>query len=170
MFDIRSKDLKDGTKGRAVFSEDGEYRYLLSRSWNAAPSLVFIMLNPSTGNEHSLEATTAGCLTRAKNWNYGGMIVVNLFALISTDPTKLKDHPDPIGPHNDYFLTKVNEFAAVGSTVVCAWGKHGALNNRDNDVLEMLHMPKYVLELNKDGSPRHPLHMSHKIEPRIWQA
>lgn len=167
---IKSKTLKDGTTGRAIFSEDLKYRYLLSRQWGSKPSLIFIMLNPSTGNEHSLEATTAGCLTRAKNWGFGGLIVLNLFAYISTDPSKLKEVKDPVGPDNDLFILQANEFASVGSDVICAWGKYGSLHDRDQAVLEMLHMPKYVLEINKDGSPRHPLHMSHKIEPRIWQS
>lgn len=157
------------TIGGAIFSKDDEYRYLLSRDWNEeGPILVWIMLNPSIGNDQILEPTTAGCLKRAKMWGFGGMIVINLFGLVSTDPGKLKQVEDPVGPLNDYFITATRSLPE-DSLFIAAWGSHGKLNGRDRQVAGLLKdRDLYSLGINKDGSPRHPLHMSHSIRPELW--
>lgn len=162
--------IGDELVGRATFSDDLRYRYMLSRFWGSDPAVTFIMLNPSTGDERNLEATTAGCASRARKWGYGGIVVANLFALISTDPKVLAKSADPIGPLNNAFIDNLQTLNVhTDGKIICAWGKHGRLNNREQEVLKLLKgVPLYALDLNKDGTPRHPLHMSHSKEPGIW--
>lgn len=168
-FHAREHTFSDGVKGLAAFSNNGMYRYMLTREWDSTKKpLVFILLNPSVGTETSLELTTAGCAKRAKTWNYGGIIVLNLFAFISTDPSQIKKVTDPIGRDNDGFLRSAAE-KCEGVDIVAAWGKSGNHRNRDQEVASMFAKHQLLcLGQNKDGSPRHPLHMSYSIRPQLW--
>jgi len=52
---------------------------------------------------------------------------------------------------------------------IAAWGNNGKLNERDKQVTALLKdRDLYSLGINKDGSPRHPLHLSHSIQPELW--
>lgn len=150
----------------ATFSDCGLYRYRLHRTWDAAkPSAAFIMLNPSTATESILDPTIRRCIGYSARWGYGGLVVGNLFALRSTNPNKLYDVADPIGPENDIYL---REIALSTAIVICAWGKYGALVRRGDAVLSMLRglgvIPR-ALKLNRDGSPAHPLYQRGDAEP-----
>ena len=89
----------------ALFSPDRVYRYRLWRRWKPEePALVYVMLNPSTADEIDSDATVTRCIERARRMGYGGIEVVNLFALRSTDPTALYRHEAPVGPENDQHI------------------------------------------------------------------
>ena len=86
----------------AAFSPCRRYRYCLSRVWNPKlPSVMFVGLNPSTADEQEDDPTVRRCIGFARNWNFGGLILVNLFAYRSTDPADLLRVDDPVGPGND---------------------------------------------------------------------
>jgi hypothetical protein len=152
------------TRG-AVLSACGRYRYLLTRRWSDLPVLVFIMLNPSTADGLVDDATIRSCMRLARKLGRGGIVVVNLFALRSTDPLGLKGDPDPIGPRNDEVIRKVVEF----SDVVVAWGSHrkiaGMVEARSAAVLTELFKPVasetavFCFGRNGDEQPRHPLYI-----------
>jgi hypothetical protein len=149
----------------AEFSECKKYRYSLFRDWdNTKPVLGFCMLNPSTADEVANDPTIARCQRRAELCGYGGIVVVNIFAFRSTDPNKLYNVKDPIGPDNDLFISNA---AARCRTMICGWGKHGSYNGRGEEVLSIL--KKYTrvcaLKVNKDGSPSHPLYIGYDVEP-----
>lgn len=165
---VKDRVELDGTRATATFSGDMRYRYKLSRKWGKGPVLVCILLNPSTGDEFKLETTTAGLRKRAENWGYDGIVVYNLFALISTDPQRIYEHDDPIGKYNDSFIRNLIDDEPEGSIVLCAWGNHGRLMNRDDEVVKLLPEELYSLGVNKTGTPRHPLHMAHSIKPIPW--
>ena len=153
----------------AFFSEDRAYRYRLWRRWKPEEqSLVYVMLNPSTADEVDPDATITRCVERARRMGYGGIEVVNIFALRSTDPTVLYRHEAPVGPDNDQHIVEVCLSAVLeGSLIILAWGKHGALHGRGAAVRSMLNdrqIDTYALMLNKDGSPKHPLYV-----PLDWQ-
>ena len=77
--------------GEATFSPCQRYRYTLARAWNEQlPGIVWIMLNPSTADHKSNDPTVAGLIKRASQWGYGGLTIVNLFAMRSPDPMDLK--------------------------------------------------------------------------------
>jgi len=166
------KGESDGLPTAAIFSADGKYRYMLSRDWASdGKIIVWIMPNPSIGDEKILEATTAGCMKRAKDWGYAGMVVLNLFALIATDPDELKRTPNAVGEFNDSFIRAVANRAVEDTTYIVAWGNQGKHLDRDKEVTLLLSDKDfYCLGVNKDGSPRHPLHMSHSIRPELWRG
>jgi hypothetical protein len=164
----RSMDLFCDTG--AVFSPCGAYRYRLWRTWSDEPPAVFVMLNPSTADEIENDPTVERCERRARMMGFGGLRVANIFALRSTDPSVLYEHPDPVGPEND---AAILESVAGAGIVVCAWGAHGRLKDRDVAVLALLRgagvVPHY-LTLTKDGVPGHPLYVSYKVQPKPLEA
>lgn len=147
----------------AVFSDNREYRYRLWRAWDLnKPAIAFVMLNPSTADEVSLDPTCRRCRNYAEDWGYGKLIVGNIFALRSTDPNELYEHPDPVGPENDKYLREV---CADAEKVIAAWGNHGQYQDRGREVAEMLDVDLYALDTNNSGEPVHPLYQPSDIEP-----
>ena len=80
----------------AAMSECGQYRYRLGRQWGPGQYLLFVMLNPSTADEVVNDPTVERCERRARLWGYDGLVVTNLFALVSTDPKGLLAAADPM--------------------------------------------------------------------------
>lgn len=144
----------------ADFSPCRTWRYRLWRIWEPAkPSVLFLMLNPSTADETRNDPTVERCQRYAVRWGYGGLYVCNLFALRSTEPRELYSHQDPIGPQNDAAILAT---AAKSGMVVCAWGEHGSLRERNGEVQEMLRrhgIALSCLRLTKRGHPCHPLYL-----------
>jgi hypothetical protein len=157
--------FSDSTSG-AAFGPDRIYRYRLWRTWDrAAPRCIWIMLNPSTADEHQLDPTIRRCVGYSRGWGYGSLEILNLFALRSTDPRRLYEHDDPVGPGNNLAIIEVCREAPL---VVCGWGTHGSLGQRDEQVVELLGelgvRPK-CLTVNSDGSPGHPLYLKKDKRP-----
>lgn len=151
----------------AVLSDDRAYRYRLWRVWDETrPRACYIMLNPSTADEMKDDATIRVCKGRAIRLGYGGLDVVNLFALRSTLPQALYGHPAPIS-HPDEPLRSSDlliEAATRAGIVICAWGAHGKLRDRGRNVLIDLKgrgIVAHAIRLNSDGTPAHPLRISY---------
>ena len=143
----------------ATFSRDRAYRYALTRQWDSRPPAVFVMLNPSTADAVRDDPTVTRCLGFARRENCGGLVIVNLFALRTTDPRELRGHPDPVGTGNDWFI---REHCGAGRLVIAAWGTHGRLGGRDRAVLAMLRDARAAvrcLGVTAGGMPRHPLYL-----------
>lgn len=155
---------------RAIISVDGQYRYRLSRHWDdGAPSLTFIMLNPSTADAEVDDPTIRRCIGFAKRQSFGGIYVANLYAFRATEPRDMKRAIDPIGPENNQILRYMFSRAADQLTpVVAAWGTH-ADPRRVRDVMK-LNVGATVLSLGvtKDGHPRHPLYVRADQELTPW--
>jgi Uncharacterized protein conserved in bacteria len=103
----------------AVYSPCEKYRYHLSRSWGGGPTVVFIGLNPSTATENVNDPTVTRCIGYAKRWGFGGFIMLNAYALRSTDPKGLWTVDDPAGPECDEFL---RGGISNASRIICCWG------------------------------------------------
>ena len=89
-------------KKDAILSEDRKYRYVLSRIWDESKSMVMIIgLNPSTADETIDDPTIVRCIDFAKNWGYGGIYMLNLFAFRATLPKDMFSVENPIGDEND---------------------------------------------------------------------
>lgn len=158
----QEEDLAGGIAA-AVLSEDGQYRYLLTRVWDRKRKpMVVVMLNPSSADAFTDDPTIrrlAGPNGFARRDGAGGVVVVNLFALRSTDPRALLHHDDPIGRHNDAFIRRATDMA---STVVCAWGAAGIHDDRGPQVVKALkarRVPLQCLGQTSTGQPRHPLYL-----------
>lgn len=154
----------------ADFSPCGKFRYRLWRTWDAAlPVLVFLMLNPSTADALANDATVTRCINRAMALGYGGVIVVNIFALRSTNPKALRVRESlatqlAVGVDNDATILKECD----GRRVICAWGAHGRLFGRGTAVLRLLKaggVQTECLAVNADGTPKHPLYVGNDVEP-----
>ena len=122
-------------------------------------------MNPSTADENVLDNTLKKCMYYTQEWKYGGMIIANIFALRSTNPSSLKGHPDPIGEGNNSAILDVVWKTDV---LIAGWGSFGHLgkfvDKRILDVLTLLSAisPGAVvgcLGTNKDGNPKHPLYL-----------
>lgn len=138
---------------------DGDYRYTLTRVWDEVlPTITFVLLNPSTADAEQLDPTLRRCVHFARREGFGGMLIVNLYAYRTKSPKVLKDAGYPVGPENDRTL------AAVTGTVVAGWGA-GAQPARVARALELL--PQlHVLDVTKNGHPRHPLYI-HGAAPLV---
>jgi hypothetical protein len=143
----------------AVYSPDQVYRYLLIRRWAPGPLATFLMLNPSIATATIDDPTIRRCRAYARREACGGMTILNLFALRATDPRELYHHADPIGPRTDEFIA---ENALPGSLVVAAFGTHGALAGRGDEVTRTLAargVELRCLGYTAGGFPRHPLYV-----------
>lgn len=143
----------------AVFSPDRVHRYRLHRWWAPGPSILFVMLNPSTADETIEDPTIRRCIGFAKEWGFGSLEIGNLFALRSTDPRALRAAPDPVGPENDEWLIRL---AGAVDQVVVAWGAWGGVETsvRAAAVLPLLGTEAMCLGLTAGGHPKHPLYVA----------
>jgi len=140
----------------ATFSSFRTYRYSLSRIWDKKKKYVlFIGFNPSTADEEVDDPTIRRCVNYAKEWGYGGFMMVNLFAYRATLPSKLKKVKYPVGSENDKYIVTLSKKADI---TVAAWGNNGDFYSRDKEVLSLV--PSLMcLKINKSGQPAHPLYL-----------
>jgi hypothetical protein len=161
-----------GRTHAAEFSDDLAYRYRLRRSLTgdvlSAPErpVVFVMLNPSTADATTDDPTIRKCVGYAQRWGYTDILVANLFAVRSTDPSKLPTFADPVGPENDEVLQSLPR----GVPTICGWGRDKFARNRTKVVAGLLRRPLLCLGVNGDGSPKHPLYLRGDICPQPWEA
>lgn len=160
----------------ARLSDDGRYRYTLSRTWEAAnpERVVFIMLNPSTADANLDDPTIRRCIGFARDtFKAGGMTVVNLFAYRATDPNALglvasdSGAETLNGPGNDMAILDTLADPRV-KTVVCACGAHIVAGPRAQKVLGFIppRLNVVCLGVTKDGHPKHPLYLPKNSHPR----
>ena len=154
----------------AAFSPDRVYRYALYRRWSDEPAVVFVLLNPSTADETRNDPTIRRCIRYAKDWGYGGVTILNLYAYRATDPRVMRrflhDGGDIIGPENDAYITRLTK----DKDVVAAWGNHADWE-RASDVEYILRVNAAtlsVLKQNANSSPAHPLYLSAQLRPYPW--
>lgn len=148
------------TTGAAVFSDDGLYRYRLTRTWDESrPSCLYVMLNPSTADAETDDPTICRCIGFADRAGFGGLTVTNLFAWRATDPRELRTMPvSKIGSGNDEHIRQCAERV---DTVIAAWGAlPKSLRWRAHDVAALLPRHTVCLGLTKTAAPRHPLYVA----------
>jgi hypothetical protein len=163
---FRNKDIFDTAHpipmSGARFSADRVYRYALWRTWDVEkPRMMVIGLNPSTADETTDDPTIRRCISFAKRDGFGGLSMLNLFAMRSTRPDQLTIVPDPIGAENDRYLAA---FAVTSRTVVCAWGAHSMVEWRArgmqvSQLLRELGVQLSCFGVTKGSMPRHPLYL-----------
>ena len=161
----------DYLEASAELSPCGLYRYRLDRVWDRSRDVaVFVMLNPSTADGATDDATIRKCVAFAKAWGCGRLTVVNLFAFRATEPDDLKRAADPVGPDTDRHIAA----ACAGRLVVCAWGaavakaKRPVLFERPGAVRRLLAgcgASARTLGLTSGGHPGHPLYVPGARQP-----
>lgn len=151
--------LFDDPFSGAVFSDDRRYRFRLWRTWSSRPRVCFCMLNPSTANETELDPTLRRCVSFARAWEFGGLEVVNLFAIVSADPKVLLTDPNPRGDKNDEYIRRA---ANRCGAIVAAWGAFPEATVVARHVYAMLRadgVQPWCLGTTKHGHPCHPLYI-----------
>ena len=147
----------------AVIDSTGVYRYSLTRIWEPCLSRVgWIMLNPSTADAEADDATIRRCLQFSRDLGFGSLVVVNLYALRSTDPDELlRSKIDPTGPENAVFVRKELSLCAQQ---IAAWGAHPAARGQFSNLYGEL----LCLGRTKSGEPRHPLYVRKDAKLELW--
>jgi hypothetical protein len=145
---------------------DGGYRYLLWRTWDASrPRALWILLNPSMADERIDDRTLRRCKGFSASWQFGGLEIVNLFALRTPYPRDLYQATDPVGEKNDGYIIAV---ARRASHIILAWGARGSYHQRDQAVLAMLKtqvpLSPCCLGVTRSNHPRHPLYVARNTD------
>ncbi|NOX39051.1 MAG: DUF1643 domain-containing protein [Alphaproteobacteria bacterium] len=172
---ITREHLKGDAASVAVYSDCENFRYSLTRIWQAGgDKALFVMLNPSTATEVENDPTVERCERRARALGFGGFRVCNIFAWRATDPRNMRAQPDPVGPENDRAIDEASRWAnRAADRVICAWGTHGAHLDRGTKVEALLRaraVDLWHLGLTKDGHPKHPLYIAYSVQPARWQT
>jgi hypothetical protein len=144
--------IKNNILRSARFSNDKKHRYKLSRHWDLnKPQILYIMLNPSIGNEIIDDPTIRRLLSFTKKFDYGGFFVGNLFTYITPNPKTLDTS---IGLTNKN-LNVLTNLVSKADEVVYAWG---------NSIEEPNEFKKFIsnpmcFDKNLNGTPKHPLYL-----------
>ena len=109
---IRRPFMRGNANCVAFYSDCELYRYLLRIVWNEAlPVMMFVMLNPSTATEIENDPTVDRCENYARDEDFGGLCVTNLFSFRTPYPCCLKRADDPIGTENNTIIQEVSAFS-----------------------------------------------------------
>lgn len=168
------KNLTAGKLPSAMISPCNKYRYLLSRQWDAKlPYLLFIGLNPSTADAQHDDPTTNKLIHLAKSWNYGGVIIVNLYAYIDSHQKviwSLSTIEEKLGPDNRETIQALIQRDDIGM-ILAGWGddavtwRGGKIENDQyyQEIANLYHFitetcsrELYCLSYNNSGMPRNP--------------
>lgn len=151
----------------AIFSEDRKYRYALWRIWNPDRKIMMLVgLNPSKADEIRSDPTITRSIIRANREGFGGFLMANLFAFVSTDPNALLRNSDTVGELTDYYI---KEMVKLSEIQLCGWGSFKPVSKRCRGVLEMLPNP-HCLGVNADGQPKHPLYVGYDVKMKRYQV
>ena len=148
----------------AKFSPCRTWRYELRRLWSEKEPMVCIGLNPSTADETLNDPTIRRCIGFAKRDGFGGLVMLNLFGLRSTDPSALYTHPDPEGPGNYETIRQYRHY----SCVVACWGNHSKLAGHGCFMARAMNS-LHCFGLTKSGCPKHPLYLSSQTPIIPWK-
>lgn len=160
-------------------SNDKKFRFLLEEYWGSEDTcIVFMMLNPSKADLDRDDNTSSWCKAFAKKKGVGGVILVNLFPVRSTDPKLIpQTREGALGDKETQRLTFVYLNSALMAAknskmfnreVICAWGDHGDHLGRADEMLDFLIKNKIkpmALKRNASGHPAHPRGLSHDLVP-----
>lgn len=166
-----------GESSGAVFSPCRTWRYALTRTWDTAPPLVVVGLNPSTADERADDPTIRRCIGFARRERAGGLLMLNLYGWRATDPDAMwaawRAGTDIVGPGNDeQMLLWAGRSRAAGRPVLAAWGTHGHGPRVDvvRALLAKAGASVVSLGTNRDGSPKHPLYVRAVTPFEPWPA
>ncbi len=136
----------------SVFSHDTQYRYAYVGRWSdKGPLILWVLINPGTAYiEGRRRPALESCVRLSCNWkkSAGGVVIANLFALLSEDVKNLRSMKtsghDIVGPYNDMALGLLSNLA---DQTVVAWGNGGLLNKRRAAEICHLFRKRYCLGL-----------------------
>lgn len=159
------------TKNWAIFSADQQYRYLLTRLVGVkgkSRGVFGVMgLNPSTADAFQDDPTIRRCMGFAERAGFRQLIMLNMFALRATDPSRLLRVEDPVGPWN---TEHVRKYSSLCDMFVCAWGTNVARipEEKWKSVRNAIEPLKMCFGVTKDGYPKHPLYLPNACKPEVY--
>ena len=149
-------------KCEAIFSEDRLHRLLWRRVWDKDKACAcVIMLNPCNADNIVADTTTSLVVNNiARLGDYGGVVVVNLFTLLTPKLNFQRMDQQLNDYSNDIYIKKAAEEC---ETIILAWGKsvntNAKIYHRAEQVLALLKPFKEKLRIISDGVREgiHPL-------------
>ena len=160
-------------RSNAIFSDCGRYRYRLERIWDlGAPILPWVLLNGSTAGSVRNDPTVRRVIGFTRQWEFGGLWLVNAYAAMATNPRDLLAMDNNAGPRNRHYVRRTIRDAWQHARklrdmqelpVIVGWGNHGAHGGQDRRVLDWIGragapVRLQCLGVTKLGCPRHPLY------------
>lgn len=154
-----------GVFGDAEFSDDGVYRYWLTRDWGfhrltdgREPFMLWIGMNPSTAEADIDDPTIRKEMVLTKRMLIDCYVKVNVMDYRATSPKTLLR----VKACSDKNLETIEYFAEKATAIVVCWGAlHKSLKCHAIAVLEVLKDRSLnCLGRNNDGSPKHPLYLA----------
>ena len=161
---------------KCLISDNKLYRWSLSYEISkSTKEIIFVGLNPSLSDSVFLDNTTKKIIKISKKHNYGKIRLINLFALISSNPEKLFNHKNPIGYLNNNHIYKNLKHWSENKNcdLWIGWGNKGDFLNRNKKISKKIMRyysikkkffykplgPLFIKKTIKDN-PIHPLYCS----------
>lgn len=157
----------------AHFSDCKLYRFWLMRQLNlmSRRRLLAMMMNPSRADAFKGDPTTTVMTGFGKRLGFGRYGAVNMDPTIQTDSRKLVLVSDEIWQTNLEAIKMALDWvdAEPGGCIITAWGCHSWLDNRMEQIFELLSgRTLFRFAENKDGSPRFPRAIRRNTELEEW--
>lgn len=151
----------------AQFSACDRYRYRLWRIWDESrPTVAFVGLNPSTADATKDDPTIRRCVRFADDHGYGGLVMLNLYAWRSTDPSALHTS-DRSGEADN--LAMISATVQTVARMVAAWGSHPLASPRGASLRSAVG-GWWCLGTTKGGHPRPPLYVPAATRLVPWEV
>ncbi|WP_204207533.1 DUF1643 domain-containing protein [Mammaliicoccus sciuri] len=156
------QNIKSTLETEAIFSDDKQHRYLLKKIWDKTNQTVTVItMYPHYDGVKSIDLTTQIIINKVtEKEEFGAINFVNLYSNIDT-PINLRHlKKNSYDKHTDIHIMKAVKEA---DSVLLAWGSYGKkplVENRVNDVLDMLkpHSKKINILTNPQTNEiMHPL-------------
>lgn len=133
------KEIEKSIKSSAILSDDEQYRYKLTREWDAnKPKCTVVMLNPSKADMLITDRTVMNVTNYLIENNFGSLTVVNLFAYRTTDPKFLNKREEVQESINNQYLM---ESFYDSDTIIVAW-----VRDKDKYVMRKREVERLLLE------------------------
>ena len=149
-----------------LISKSKKYRWSLSFIISKSKKeIIFIGLNPSLSDAIYIDNTTKKIIKICKNYNYGRLIIINLFALISSSPEKLLIHAKPVGYLNNKFINKNLKYWSENENcdLWLGWGNNGTFLKRNQKIYKKI-VKFYSRKKNNFEKPSGPLFIKKTIK------
>ena len=150
------------------------HRFALWRRIGLGDAIVhWIMLNPSTANGDTDDATMRRVTAYSRSWGYSLLTVSNLWSYRATKPAALFKWLNKGGEWISRTTAEsdrwVAQMARRADRVIVAWGARGSKDRRGLAMLRFLDglgVTPFALALTGNGQPVHPLHQPASLQPR----
>lgn len=154
----------------SLCNQTTQTRFTLEKSGNNP--LIIIGLNPSTASPFKGDPTSRSIERIVANNGFDGWIIINLYPLRSSKPSKLPETIDlKIHDENLQVIQEILQ-RIKKTTIWAAWGNGINKKKYLGDCLEDIHQVTenhectwvHFGDLTKKGNPRHPLYLNQNLQ------